>query len=89
MSRLIDAEKYERDLMKAYDDVSMEFEVLDKQPTVDAIIISKGATNGDVVKAMFPNLRLYSDFAYWDVDLGDTHISIDKKWWNAAYKGRC
>lgn len=49
--------------------------------------IPDNATNGDVIKTMFPNLQLYSDFAYWDVDLGDTHISVDKKWWNSPYKG--
>lgn len=52
----------------------------------NGIKLPNNATNGDVIKILFPNLRLYSDFAYWDVDLGDTHISVDKKWWCAPYK---
>ena len=53
MSRLIDAEKYEIDLLKAYDDVSIEIDVLDKQPTVNAIIIPEGATREQVFEVVF------------------------------------
>lgn len=37
MGKLIDVDKYRKDLLLAYDDISMEFDVLDRQPTVDAI----------------------------------------------------
>lgn len=37
MSRYIDVDKYRKDLLAAYDDVSMEFEVLDRQPLIQAI----------------------------------------------------
>lgn len=37
MNRYIDADKYRKDLLSAYDDVSIEFEVLDRQPLVQAI----------------------------------------------------
>lgn len=41
MSRLVDLDKYRKDLLSAYDDVSMEFEVLDRQPLVQAISLDK------------------------------------------------
>lgn len=73
--RLIDANRYRKDLLNAYDDVSMEFDVLDSQPTVNAIPIPDGATNGDMIKAMFPKdyIKIY-----------DRSVS---SWWNAPYEG--
>lgn len=38
---LIDRDKYQKDLLTAYDDVSMELDVLDSQPTVKAIPIDR------------------------------------------------
>lgn len=77
--KLIDADKYQKDLLSAYDDVSMEFEVLDKQPPVNAIIIPEGATNGDMLTALFGENALITL---------DTHNYL-KKWWDAPYKGEC
>jgi len=50
----------------------------------DAIIISKGATNGEVIKTMFPDELLTSitSTLWW----GD-NMSFNKDWWNAPYKG--
>jgi len=57
-------------------------------PIYNAIIIPNNATNGDVVKAMFPvqcknmgneNNGIVVDF------YGDLH-TFDKDWWNAPYK---
>lgn len=60
--------------------------------TLDAIIIPKGATNGDMLKAMFPQLKtigfmtttkkkivvaLYPEDSFHDFDLD---------WWNAPYR---
>lgn len=46
--------------------------------------IPDNATNGDVVKAMFPNELLTSitSTLWW----GD-NMSFNKDWWNAPYKG--
>jgi hypothetical protein len=41
----------------------------------DAIIIPEGATNGDMIKAMFP-----TDYTH----IYDRSVS---SWWNAPYKG--
>lgn len=84
---LIDRDRYQKDLLTAYDDVSMEFDVLDSQPKVNAIPIPEGATNGDMIEAMFPNL---------EVEIEGTHITCwidehrwfapDCNWWNAPYR---
>jgi hypothetical protein len=72
--RIIDADKYQKELLSAYDDVSMEFEVLDRQPLVSAIPIPEGATNGDMIKAMFN-----------DFESALLLQVISKEWWNAPY----
>jgi hypothetical protein len=87
--RIIDADKYQKELLSAYDDVSMEFEVLDRQPLVSAIPIPRGATNGDMIKAMFPNAEYKEDvlgnvFVISSAQLG--YIAFRECWWNTPYK---
>jgi hypothetical protein len=86
--RIIDADKYQKELLSAYDDVSMEFEVLDRQPLVSAIPIPEGATNGDMIKAMFPSSEvreIMDDLVHYTLD-GYVGAYIPKDWWNAPYK---
>jgi hypothetical protein len=61
--RLIDADKYQKELLSAYDDVSMEFEVLDRQPLISAIPIPEGMTNGEVVEKIFDKSIYYTLFS--------------------------
>lgn len=61
MSGYIDADKYRKDLLSAYDDVSMEFEVLDRQPLVQAIPLDK-------VKKAREQIIDEKDFAYADFE---------------------
>ena len=87
--RIIDADKYRKDLLSTYDDCSMELEVLDRQPLVSAIPISDKMTNGDVIKTMFPNAEYGKDelgntFVISSVQLG--YIAFRECWWNAPYK---
>ena len=87
--KLIDADKYRKELLSAYDDISMEFEVLERQPLVDAIPIPEGATNGDMIKVMFPNVECGKDelgnvFIISSAQLG--YIAFRECWWNAPYK---
>ena len=50
-------------------------EDIDEAPTIEAIPIPKDATNGDMIKAMFP--KYYQGIlSYLD----------NTKWWNAPYK---
>jgi hypothetical protein len=62
-------------------------------PIHNAIIIPNGATNGDMIKDMFPNAKT------WEVTRDDVHCayiefkdiceikSFPLSWWNAPYKG--
>lgn len=85
--RLIDADRYRKDLLNAYDDVSMEFDVLDSQLTVNAIPIPDGATNGDMIMAMFPNVEANVFVKEVGVKGLDTYSTFTKKWWDAPYEG--
>ena len=55
-------------------------------PSVNAIPIPEGATNGDMVMAMFPNLKVKIEGTHitcWS----DKHIwfTLDYDWWNSPY----
>lgn len=58
----------------------------------DAIIIPNNATNGDVIKALFPSCELkepmcngcfemYFDNILWNV----SYMRVEKSWWDAPY----
>lgn len=91
--RIIDADKYRKDLLSYYDDPSIELEVLDRQPLVSAIPISDKMTNGDMIMVMFPNVEYGKDelgnvFVISRAQLGHIgHIAFRESWWNALYKG--
>lgn len=51
-------------------------QLINEQPTVEAITIPKGATNGDMLTALFGEKALITL---------DTHNYL-KKWWDAPYK---
>ena len=72
-------------------DVCDGFEVTDiieKMPIVQAIPIPEHATNGDMIKAMFPiccsNMGNPDNGIVVDF-MGDLH-TFNKDWWNAPYK---
>ena len=55
--------------------------------------IAGNVTNGDMVKAMFPNATFYEDthgygYVYSDVVRCEENymMTYDKAWWNAPYK---
>ena len=55
-----------------------------------AIIIPKGATNGDMIEAMFPNIdaSVSDDGDIIDVyNLGIYCQTFDSEWWYAPYNG--
>lgn len=80
--RIIDADRYQKDLLSAYDDISMELEVLDRQPLVSAIPITEGATNGEMVEEILGKdvycalIRMMYSSCCEKLD----------KWWNSPYK---
>ena len=56
----------------------------------DMVKIPADATNGDVIKAMFPNVEIIPDKYTPSVDLsvgGIMMMRVDRNWWNAKYKG--
>jgi hypothetical protein len=62
-------------------------------PTADVISIPEGATNGDVIKAMFPAAKVNNTKYSYVVEVKlpyhskyDTGLLFDKDWWNAPYK---
>jgi len=64
-------------------------DVVERSKIEDAIPISEGATNGDVIKAMFPDVECGKDelgnvFIISSVQLGT--IAFRESWWNAPYK---
>ena len=57
------------------------------------IIISRGATNGDVIKMLFPNVQINAGEVYCKVytsipygDIVGANIDCIKEWWNAPYR---
>ena len=56
-------------------------------PIHNAIIIPEGATNGDMIKAMFPNAKANVFVKEVGVKGLDTYSTFTKKWWNAPYEG--
>ena len=66
---------------------------INEQPTADVILIPEGATNGDVIKAMFPNCEQKENIhngyfeMYFDGDFGNpSYMRVREYWWNAPYK---
>ena len=54
----------------------------------DHIVVPRNATNGDMIKALFPNMSMAND-REWFVHLQDGKgniMKMSKDWWNALYK---
>ena len=49
------------------------------------VIIKNGATNGDIIKTMFPNvdIEIHNITVYV---IFDNVVSFDLDWWNALYE---
>ena len=64
--------------------------------TVNAIVIPENATNGDMIKAMFPNATIDSTFDNEKLNeeleliiikgMDNGNVPFYKAWWNAPYK---
>lgn len=66
---------------------------IEHEPTADVVEIPEGATNGDMVKAMFPNCEQKEHInngyfeMYFDGDFGNaSYMRVSKDWWDAPYK---
>lgn len=56
-------------------------------PTINAIPIPENATNGDVIKAMFPTAKFYCAERLQTAGMPRRNADFDVDWWNAKYKG--
>ena len=64
-----------------------------KQAIRNGVILPDNATNGDMIKAVFPNVQVVDAGIHRITAIfGDCHNmmyrnSYDEDWWNAPYKG--
>lgn len=58
-------------------------------PKVQAIPIPEGASNGDIIKAMFPEYeetRMCGDVRYGSKEYVNLEFVVNEDWWDAPYK---
>ena len=60
--------------------------IVQEAPTVPAIPIPDNATNGDVIKALFPRIKTKKFTTFLRVIEGEEYIPMTYDWWNAPYK---
>ena len=46
-------------------------------------VIPKGATNGEVIQALFPNISVYEHGSTYSVN---NEYNFNSTWWNAPYQ---
>lgn len=91
MKVIIDIPKKEYDIIKNYKSFMPWAEGLIKK----GVAIPEGATNGDIIKAMFPNAQidyhkaneLVEEYVTFYINGCDTCQDYTLEWWNAPYKG--
>lgn len=102
--RLINADKIIEylDYVKGHADkyafVGVEdiLKIIENQPTVKSIIIPDNATNGDVIKAIFPDAQIDYHEEYEKSELVDEYVTVFLKdcdtcqdysygWWSTIY----
>ena len=57
---------------------------VDNAPTV--LTIPNNPTNGDMIKAMFPNIHIEEGSKYVLLESEYDNVAIWNSWWNAPYK---
>jgi len=70
--------------------------IINSLPTANVIPIPAGATNGDMIKAMFPNIEVKEHMAYGFRNGIQVRVYINEfsvfdlwfptRWWNTQYK---
>lgn len=90
----IDDDRYEK--LRSGKENYLDYQILLAKLN-NAIVLPTNCTNGDVIKALFPNATFYNDthgygYIYSDVVrcAENYMMTYDKDWWNAPYdvKGR-
>ena len=87
MGRLVDADRLKEVFSRNIVGGNAYFDLIDSAPTVEAIPIPKNATNGDIIKALFPDKQFVSICSDRIYDYTtDNMIDCNLDWWNAPYK---
>jgi hypothetical protein len=76
--------KEEQDLSEAMD---IAIKAVKDKHCKSAILIPDGATNGDMIMAMFPNAKANVFAKEVGVKGLDAYSTFTKKWWNSPYEG--
>lgn len=76
-------------------DTANLLEQLEQEPRTNNITIPKDATNGDAIKAMFPNCEQKEHMnngyfeMYFDTDFRNaSYMRVHKYWWRASYQNK-
>ena len=94
--RLIDADKLDECLQSMADlewnkqvgsskGLEDAIDIIYDTPTVNAIVIPEGATNGDMIMALFPNASVYEHNGGSTYSVNNEY-NFNTTWWNAPYK---
>ena len=86
--RLINADKIHPDVRTQRGALAISQGQLAYAETVNAILIPEDATNGEVIKIMFPNayIEKTTNDGIVFIDNGSGVMHFNKDWWNALYK---
>ena len=58
-----------------------------EEAILNGILLPDDATNGDVIKALFPNGSQVKGASIYIMNDNKSNIFYDFDWWNAPYKG--
>lgn len=92
--RLIDADELRNNWYDEYikfmtrEEMESMNGIIENAPTINAIPIPKDITNGDMIKAIFPDIQVKEKNNGYEVYFGiGTAIQFfNHQWWNAPYK---
>ena len=87
--KLIDADKIHPDIRTEHGMLGISQGQLAYAPTINAIPIPEGATNGDMVKMIFPDSKILDvgdQKRIWLPNHNQYLINCSLEWWNSPYK---
>lgn len=73
--------------IKTMESLDAAIKALEQEPKVNNITIPQNATNGDMIEAMFPNLKGREKAFEIELNVNKNKVGdASVKWWNAPYK---
>lgn len=87
MQAVIEIPKFVYDMIKAQKKViDADVEIVGKA-IVEGSVLPDNATNGDVIKALFPDGSQVKGAGIYVMNDNKSNVFYDFDWWNASYKG--